>query len=183
MTTFTPFWESSRFKDATLSKIQQPPEISDKLLGWIKKDKNMLVFMGNPGVGKSYFCAAYIHMLQEKKQHFRYFSEADFFRKLRESISKGFDYEHDIQCICEAKYIIIDDIGTARGEQLSDFQKEALHILIDIRYNLQLPTLITSNLFIKDIYEKISPKIASRLSAKENTLIELDWIDKRQEIC
>lgn len=176
-----PFWETPRYKDAHLSKLHLPDDTMEKLNDWIKKDKDMLIFMGNPGVGKTYFCAAYIHKLQEEKKNFRHFFEYDFFRQMRETISKGWDYESEINRVCETKYLIIDDIGTARGEQLSDFQKEALHTLIDIRYNLQLPTLITSNLFMLEIKEKISEKVASRLNSKENTIIELNWIDKRQD--
>ena len=181
MDEFKKFWETERYKDACLSKLELPIETAQTLLNWVEKDKSILFFAGNPGVGKSYFCAAYIHRLKEKKQRFRYFTEYEFFNKLRETISKGWDYEYEIKRICEEKYLILDDIGTSRSENLSDFQKEALHILLDLRYNDKLPTLITSNIFLKDMEKVISKKFASRLASKENTIIELNWIDKRQE--
>jgi DNA replication protein DnaC len=181
MSDYKEFWETERYKHACLSKLDLPPETTQILMDWVTKDKNMLFFAGNPGVGKSFFCAAYIHRLQEKKQNFRYFSEYSFFRHAREAMSKGWDYESEIRRLAETKYFILDDIGTARGENLSDFQKEALHIVIDVRYNSTLPTLITSNLFIKDIKNTVSEKVASRIKAKENTIIELAWIDKRQQ--
>ena len=178
---FKKFWQTERFKDACLSKLQLPPETVENLQNWVTKDKDILFFSGNPGLGKSYFCAAYIHRLEEKKQHFRYFTEYDFFAFLREGIHKGWDYEYQIKRLCETKYIILDDIGTARSEKLSDFQKEALHIFLDIRYNDRMPTLITSNIFLKDIPSVLSPKFASRLKSKDNTIVELNWIDKRHE--
>jgi DNA replication protein DnaC len=181
MDNYKQFWETARYKDACLSKLQLPNETSQTLLNWVEKDCNILFFAGNPGVGKSYFCAAYIHRLQEKGLHFRYFTEYGFFRQMREAINKGWDYEYEINRLCETKYFILDDIGTARGENLSDFQKESLHIMLDTRYNSKLPTLITSNVFLKDMKNVVSDKFASRLKAKENTKVELNWIDKREE--
>jgi DNA replication protein DnaC len=181
MSDFKKFWQTARYKDACLSKLQLPDNIAQTLHDWVKKDKHLLFFAGNPGVGKSYFCAAYIHRLQSLGQPFRYFSEHEFFGHLREIIQKGWDYEWAIRDLCQTKYLILDDIGTARDEKLSDFQKEALHILIDIRYNEMLPTLITSNWFLDKIEENISKKFASRIRSKDNTIIELNWIDKRQE--
>jgi DNA replication protein DnaC len=180
MDDFRYFWESERYKNACLSKLDLPPETTQTLLDWVTKDKHILFFAGNPGVGKSYFCAAFIHRLKEKRKPFRYFTEYGFFRQMRETISKGWDYEYDINRLCETHTLIIDDIGTARGENLSDFQKEALHIMLDTRYNSKLPTLITSNIFLKDMKETVSEKFASRLRSSENTIVELNWIDKRQ---
>lgn len=181
MDDYKPFWETQRFKDACLSKLELPLDIVQTLHDWVKKDSGLLFFGGNPGVGKSYFCAAYIHRLKEKKQQFRYFSEYRFYGKIRETMSHGWDYEREIHRIADTKYFILDDIGTARNENLSDFQKEALHILLDIRYNEKLPTLITSNFFLSEIKKLISHKFYSRLNAKENTKIEFNGVDKREE--
>lgn len=173
------FWETERYKDAHLSKLDFEDGINEKIADWIKKDKDMLVFLGTVGIGKSYFLSAYIHHLIEKKQSFRFFTEYDFNGFMRDTIKKGWEYEHEIKRICEAKYLILDDIGAC---QLTEFQKETIQTLIDIRYNLRLPTIITSNLFIKDMRSQISPRIASRLSSKDNCLIEFSGVDKRETI-
>lgn len=177
----TDFWETERYKDAHLSKIDLPPEIIEKIVLWIKKDKDMLYFGGNPGIGKSYLSAAYIHSLIEKKQHFRYYSEYTFFSFCREACQKNFDYQYEINRICETKYFILDDICTSRAEKLSDFQKEVLHIFLDVRYNSRLPTLITSNIFSADVGTSVSKKFQSRILSKDNTILDINWIDKRQE--
>jgi len=174
-------WETARYKDAHLSKLILPNDILEGLMSWINKGKDIMLFAGNPGCGKTYFCAAYINYLKEKGKHFRFFSESDLFQRMRQNINKGFDYEYDLKEICETKYIILDDICTARNDQLSDFQKEVLHSFVDHRYTSRQPTLITSNFLLNDFKTKISEKFASRLSSKDNHLIELNWIDKRQQ--
>jgi len=174
-----PFYETLRYKNACLSNLDFPQEIIQKLCNWVKSNKGILFFSGNPGCGKSYFSAAYINHLKETKKNFRGLSEYQFFSLLRESIQKGFEYEYEIQKLAESDYLIIDDIVTARSSELSAFQKEALHLLIDMRYNFKLPTLLTSNIFLEDIKVLLGDKIHSRLAAYENTVIEINWIDKR----
>lgn len=173
------FWETERYKDANLSKINFPDDINDKIISWIKNDKDMLVFLGTVGIGKSYLVAAYIHYLQSRKEHFRFFTEYDFNARMRETINKGWDYEYEIKSLCSTRYFILDDIGAG---QLTEFQKETLQTLIDVRYNLRLPTIITSNLFLNDMKHKLSPRIASRLGSSDNILIELSAEDKRNTI-
>src|ERR1051326_5798923 len=98
------FWESERYKDAHLAKLDLPEQINAKIMAWIKKDKDMCVFMGTPGIGKTYFCSAYIHHLIEKKKPFYYLAESSFFSFVRDAIGKNWDYSDEIKRICEAKY-------------------------------------------------------------------------------
>lgn len=174
-----PFYKTPRFEKACLSKLDFPSEITQKLSNWANGNKGILFFAGNVGLGKTYFAAAFVNHLAENKKQFRCISEYQFFGMLRETIQKNWDYEMEIQKICEIPYLIIDDIVTARDQKLSDFQKEALHLLIDMRYNSELPTLITSNLFLDDIRIILGEKIYSRLASSENTIIQLNWLDRR----
>jgi DNA replication protein DnaC len=168
--------EGEEYQHAHLSKIHLPDNYLQVISEWCKTGKNMLLFLGNPGVGKTYFCAAYLNYLIEKKKWFRYMHEKDFFGKLREVINNNHNYEYEIAKICEAEHLIIDDIGSS---QMTEFQKEALLSLVDHRSQSRKPTVITSNHFIKDLYEKFEPRFCSRLRDHRNTIIELNWIDKR----
>lgn len=170
------FWESERYKDAHLSKIELPDEAIQKINNWIKGNRDMLVFLSNSGVGKTYFCAAYIHHLLETKREFRCFHESELFKAMRDTMSQGWDYERELERLCEARYFILDDMGSS---QLTEFQKEILTNFINLRYNSRLPTVITSNIYMHNMGNILSERIKSRLLSKDNTLIEMAWIDKR----
>lgn len=175
------FWELGDYKDAHLSRLIQPDDVIEKINNWWKNPNNFFVFLGNAGCGKTYLVAAMIHALLEdkdKKNHFRYFHEKDFYSKMRQIVEKGWDYEYEIKRLCETYMIFIDDIGASQG---TPFQKECVFNLIDQRSISQLPTVVISNLYLKDFSREYPERFVSRLKNKKNTIIELNWIDKRQE--
>lgn len=175
----TPFWKKAAYADAHLSKIELPDDVSEKILTWWKKPSGILFFAGTPGCGKSYLLASMIHELEETKKHaWRYMTERDFYSHLRSTIEKGWDYAWEIQRISETFLFFLDDIGFC---QSTEFQKEALASFIDERVISEQPTVITSNLFLDDIATTYHPRVVSRLKSKKNIVIELNWIDKRQE--
>ncbi len=174
----TPFWEKALYKDAHLSKVELPADAIEKIYQWWKKPSGIFFFGGNPGCGKTYLLAAMIHDLIEKKQtDLRYFTERDFYSYLRTVIERNWDYTMEIQRICEARILFLDDIGFC---QSTEFQKECISSLIDERMLQQLPTIITSNLFLEHLAELYHPRVVSRLKAKNNCIVELNWKDKRQ---
>lgn len=173
-----PFWKKAAYEDAHLSKIELPDDVLEKIITWWKKPVGILFFAGNPGCGKTYLIAAMIHAIEESKKFpFRYFSERDFYSHLRACIDKNWDYEWEIQRLCETYMFFLDDIGFC---QATPFQKECFCSLVDERIQSKLPTVITSNIFLDQMSETYHPRLVSRLKAKENTVIELNWYDKRQ---
>jgi DNA replication protein DnaC len=168
----------ARYDDAHLSKLDLPPGTTNLLSNWVKNASNFLVFVGNPGVGKTYFCACLVKEILERKKIPYYFTERALQQKMRDSISKGWDYEETLKRICETEYVLLDDIGSS---QLTDFQKEVLFNFVDYRSSSGLPTVITSNVWMSEMKDKFSPRFASRLKDVKNTIIEINWKDKRQE--
>ena len=173
------FWEHGDYKNSCLSRVDLPCEIIEKVSDWSKNPKGMLVFLGNPGVGKTYLIAAFIHLLLETKNfHFRYLHERDLYARMRDCVEKGWNYERDIETICETKWIFLDDIHSG---QSTEFQKEVLLSFVDKRGITNLPTIITSNLFLDELGKQYSSRLISRIKDKKNLVIELNWIDKRQQ--
>ena len=171
------FGFGSKYADAHLSQVELPAEPIQKISDWLKKPSNFLVFCGNPGVGKTYLCAAICKEFSNDGRYIYYTSEKQFFQRLRGIIQKDWDYEYEIRKICEYPFIILDDLGSS---QMTDWQKEVLFSLVDLRSKNDYPTLITSNLWMEDIRKEFHPRFASRLNDARNTVIELNWIDKRQ---
>lgn len=166
------------YHDAHLAKIELPNEWLLKINEWVNQPKKILLFTGNPGIGKTYFCAAFCNFLLEKNfMDFRYFSERELFRLLRSTIQNDWDYETEIQRLCEAHFLILDDLGSS---QMTDWQKEVLFSLLDHRLGDEKPTIITTNLSISAMKEVFDPRFMSRIQHKENTILEINWRDKRK---
>lgn len=140
----------------------------------------MLLFHGSPGIGKTYFCAGLIEYAVRKFPHeFRYFSERELFTRLRTCISEGHgDYLWELGRLTDSYFLILDDVGSNINPQHvsykdHEWKREIFFSFLDIRYNLQMPTVITSNFTKEDFKEIYSERICSRLFAKENTIISL----------
>lgn len=166
------------YRDAHLSKIELPESEIQKILSWLKSNRGILTFVGNPGVGKTYLCASILNEWLAKGFNVRYYNERNFFDLCRKTIQQDWNPIDEINRICETPYFILDDIGSG---QMTDWQKEILFAFLDTRMSSNMPTIITSNIFTHNMGSVFGERFQSRVKDKNNTLIELDWIDKRQE--
>ena len=168
----------SRYSEALFSGLVMEPANIEKVSSWIKSRKNMLVFTGSPGCGKTYFCAALIKYCWEKFESCRYWKEADLIRRLHDIIQQDGDYIKGLQLLTDDELVIFDDLGSTG---FTDWRKEVIFEFVDYRYVSQKPTVITSNLTAKEIGEIFHPRILSRLFDRENTIIEVRGVDRRSE--
>lgn len=174
--------KNDRFEDACLSKIDFSTEICEKILKWSNDSKNFLILIGNPGLGKSYLCHAIKNLQSKKHRTVRMYEETQFFSEIRSVIDRGWDYEREIEKICESDFLIIDDILSVLSDEnakMTDWQKAVLFSAVNRRYNNKLPTVFTCNFDIRQIRSIMGSKFTSRLCDHENTLIEFWDIDRR----
>jgi len=160
-----------RYANASISQLTIPIWAQNKLQQFLKSPKNFLVFCGNPGIGKTYFCAALIDWAIKNFNTFRVWKEALLFQKLRASIkdNQG-DYLQILTGFIDDELIILDDVGS---QGVNEWREEVIFDALDFRYNQMLPTIITSNFSKKDFQEIYHPRVSSRLFAAENTIIEM----------
>jgi len=140
-----------------------------------------MVYCGVAGLGKTYFCAAMFDYAMRNFDTVRYWNESELFKCVRRSIDefRGHDYLDTLKLLIDDQFVMIDDIGSMG---LNEWRKEIIFDAIDERYNSMLPTVITSNFSVKEFRECFHPRVASRLFAKENYVIEiLDGIDMREQ--
>jgi DNA replication protein DnaC len=71
--------------------------------------------------------------------------------------------------------LLIDDLGS---DKVSDWSRQEVYLLIDLRYRYKRQTIITSNLSLKQIAEKIDDRIGSRI-AEMGVVIKLVGADHR----
>ena len=71
--------------------------------------------------------------------------------------------------------LVIDDLGV---EKFSEWVVETLYIIINQRYENELPTIIISNLSLKELSEKVGDRITSRI-AEMCEIKKVEGEDKR----
>lgn len=140
-------------------------------MDFMKKKRGILVFCGNPGIGKTHFCASLTRWALESFNCFRYYKEADLLKRLRESMEgvKG-DYLDVLATLIDDDLIILDDVGS---QGVNEWRAEIFFNTIDDRYNSTKPTIVTSNLTKHEFAIKYHERVMSRLFASENIIIEL----------
>ncbi len=97
--------------------------------------------------------------------------------ELMANIRKGFDGVTDMtleRCLT-APLLVLDDLGQQKA---SEWVTEQLYILINRRYEYQLPTIVTTNIPPKDWPMRWGGAIASRVTGM-STIIELKGVDYR----
>jgi DNA replication protein DnaC len=169
-----------RYAGKTIGTCRFPRGDIERITEWTKNPKNFLVIVGPAGTGKTHFSSAMIEFMLNKVNSLRAYTEDDLLRRVRQKISEGNgDYIEYLRGLVDDNFIIIDDVGSSGH---TDWREEIIFETINYRYETMWPTLITSNLLEADFYQIYGQRIASRLFAKENTIIDLSGMkDLRQE--
>lgn len=147
----------------------------------MQEPKNFLIFCGNPGIGKTYLCAALVEFGLTRFNSFRYWNESELLKRVRSSISdyKDGDYLEALKLLLDDEFVILDDIGSTG---LNEWRKEVIFDAVDERYCTMKPTVVTSNFSKQDIEKLFHERLSSRLFAGENIIIEIhDGPDLRKE--
>lgn len=168
-----------KFLGASIGKVYFPAirEGKDPLV-WIDHPDKFLIVLGPPGTGKTYFCSALVGLVYRKVSTIRVYNERDLLDKLRISISQNMvgSYLQYLHYMIDDDIIIIDDIGSSRH---NEWHTEVITDLVDFRYEKCLPTIFTSNLTEDEFYKIYGARVAGRLFAKENTVMDFsempDW--------
>jgi len=178
-----------RYVGASLSEMEIPDSEAIKAVEFMEKPKNMLLYHGSPGCGKTRFCAALTEWAVTNFMSFRKYRELDLLSKLRSSMGeKNADYSLILDQMIDDDLIILDDVGSGiNPDKVSykdlEWRREIFFNFLDNRYNSMKPTIITSNFSRKEFNDVYSDRIESRLFSSENKFISIfgsEW-DQRQK--
>ncbi|GGS40583.1 ATP-binding protein [Streptomyces sp. JS01] len=135
-----------------------------------------LLMAGVVGAGKTHQAYGAIRALVQNGVGVRWraTTAADLYADLRPR--PGADSERELAAVSRCPLLIIDDLGAAKA---SEWVEEITYRLINRRYNLMLPTLITTNLAIKELRSYLGDRVASRL-AEMTTRVEFEPLDRRR---
>lgn len=135
-----------------------------------------LLMAGVVGAGKTHQAYGAIRTLMQAGIGVRWkaTTAADLYADLRPR--PGVDSERELAAVSRCPLLIIDDLGAAKS---SEWVEEVTYRLINRRYNHMLPTLITTNLAIKDLRAYLGDRVTSRL-AQMTTRVEFESVDRRR---
>lgn len=135
-----------------------------------------LLMAGVVGAGKTHQAYGAVRSLVAAGTGVRWraTTAADLYAELRPRA--GADSERDLAAVSRVPLLILDDLGAAKA---SDWTEEVTYRLINRRYNHCLPTLITTNLAIKDLRTYLGDRVASRLRQMTST-VTFEPVDRRR---
>ncbi|WP_316527536.1 ATP-binding protein [Kitasatospora brasiliensis] len=135
-----------------------------------------LLMAGVVGAGKTHEAYGAVRRLVEAGigVRWRATTAADLYAELRPGSDT--DAERVLAAYSRVPLLILDDLGAAKS---SEFVEEQTYRLINRRYNHLLPTLITSNLPIKDLRTCLGDRVTSRL-AQMTTRVSFEPVDRRR---
>lgn len=161
-----------RFRRATLADL--PPQLHGEVTG-------DLFLVGPPGVGKTHMAVAILRekLIETDNRYFRpWFIEIP---ELLMQIRQSFDGRGEMTeagllgRYGECSFLVLDDLG---AEKASEWATQTLYLLINRRYREDRRTIITSNLSIAALSERLSDRIASRIAGMCK-VIKLTGPDRR----
>ena len=124
-----------------------------------------LIFRGSPGLGKTHLTMAMVSGVIEKGYLPVYGSAQNLFSAV-ESERFSSDKSDALETMLQCDLLVIDDLGT---ELVTSFTRSVLYNLVNTRILSCKPTIINTNLTMKEIEEKYTARISSRLMG------EYDW--------
>lgn len=126
--------------------------------------KNLL-FLGGAGLGKTHLTLGIVNEVIKNGYLPVYASAENLFTSI-EAEKFGGEGKGTYEQVLECDLLVIDDLGT---EMATSFTKSVLYNLVNTRILSGKPTIINTNLSMKEIEEKYTARISSRLMG------EYDW--------
>lgn len=168
------------------SGSQSPRQRMQIILDFCKKYANdftknspSLIMVGNTGLGKTHLSLAIASDAIEKGYGVIYVSAQNMITKLEKekfqnySKNSGESEQHFIDC----DLLIIDDLGT---EYSTSFSNAAVYNIINSRIMMSKPTIVSTNLNMKELEKNYSPRMVSRIIGN-NIRLEFLGLDIRQK--
>ncbi len=133
-----------------------------RALEFAEEPNGWLLFKGAYGCGKTHLAAAIANRLLERGYGVLFVVVPDLLDHLRTTYrpDSPVSYDERFDSVRTAPVLILDDLGT---ENLTPWAREKLFQIFNHRYNVKLPTIITTNREL----EEIDPRVRSRIMDQE----------------
>ncbi len=118
-----------------------------------------LVLLGTTGCGKTHLAAAVANQVIARGEPVYFVVVPDLLDHLRSAYSPDsrVSYDELFENVKAAPLLILDDLG---AHSSTPWAEEKLYQLINHRYNHRLPTVITTNLALDELDERLASRLA-----------------------
>jgi DNA replication protein DnaC len=168
----------SRYQGADFTDFK--PEVTSKLRTWGARAPGWII-QGPVGTGKTHLAAALVSSLLGHDVH----AQMIFGPDLLETIRRTFNPETrdaaamKLRWVNAAEVLVLDDLG---AERVTDFARDELTKLVNDRYVTQRAVVITTNLSLPELEERLGERrTASRLAEMTQPLV-LGGRDRRLKV-
>ncbi len=131
---------------------------TEYVINFGKESKNLL-FFGNAGLGKTHLTLAIVSGIIKKGFLPIYGSAENLFSAIEKEKFSG-DGRGTYDSMLDCDLLVIDDLG---AELTTSFTKSVLYNLINTRMLSRKPTIINTNLSMKEIEQRYTARVSSRL--------------------
>lgn len=150
-----------------LTQIGLPRRFLNATVKRLEPLADSLYITGVRGTGKTHLAAAILReRVLDRRPHvsdIAWISVPDLLLKIRATFRDRSEQSESgiIEEYSDCKLLVLDDMGV---EKTSEWSLQTLYTIIDRRYREERQTIITSNLSLDELAEKLDDRIASRLS-------------------
>ena len=142
--------------------------LQDYAAAFPENERRTVVLMGQPGLGKTFFLECLAAEIGKRTERLLFISAFDLFAVFHRFRLGEIE---TVEPILQAEALFIDDLG---AEQLTqNVTKEYMFKLLDERQAAGRHTFFATNLSEKSLKERYTEKVASRLLAREASLVFL----------
>lgn len=161
------------FQDATLLDLK--PALTDTLMSWFANPESRgLLLHGPAGTGKTHIACALVRALLETEQNARIVAMATVYRELRNCFNSDNSESLAMLDYITMPWLVLDDFGSGA---LTDFERRIAYEILNGRISQRNRTIITTNLKLDEIRDKLDERVSSRLLLFQE--IELQGKDRR----
>lgn len=180
-----------RFKDRTFETYTATNAGQARALTRCQKyatefDQNLaagrcMIMVGTPGTGKTHLGVAIAQAIMAASRHTAaYRTLGGVLQAIRATFdgSSGQSEGSILDGLVKPTLLVLDEVGASK-EAPSDFELSRLFSIINGRYEKMLPTIVISNLGVKELPSAMGERSADRLREGGVIVLPFDWESQR----
>lgn len=138
-----------------------------------------ITMMGPVGCGKSHIAVAILREVIAKGYSGLYYNSPDLLLDIRATYSKDSATTEDtiLEEVSQVDLLVLDDVG---AENVSGFVLDRFYLIINKRYEECKPLIVTTNLSLSELKNRLESRIVSRLIEMAPPFVKFPEYDYRR---